>query len=172
MQRQIGYWLGTVAMGVMLIGCAQTRLENTIDTEYDPADTTASLDFWHQLALREAVSNNEAMHALVRLASGDDPTDSYLQRRQWLIDQGHLAADFNGPANAPATRGMVAQVLCNVLQIEGGLTMRLIGPHPRYATRELVFLDIYEPSSPQQGFSGIQFVEVINEAEDFQENRS
>jgi hypothetical protein len=172
MQNQLGKWLGMGLMAAAMIGCAQTRLQNSVNTEYDPADTTASLNFWHELALREAVSNNEAMHALVRLAGGDDPADSYLQRRQWLIDQGLLADDFNEPADAPATRGMVAQVLCNILDIDGGLTMRLIGPHPRYATRELVFLDIYEPSSPQQGFSGIQFVEVINEAEDFQENRS
>jgi hypothetical protein len=46
--------------------------------------------------------------------------------------------------------------------------MRLLGPTPRYATRELVYLNLFPPSSPHQLFSGNDIVSIIGRAEDYQ----
>jgi hypothetical protein len=65
----------------------------------------------------------------------------------------------------------LAQILCRILDIKGGVTMRLIGAHPRYALRELTYMEIMPTnSSPQQGLSGIEFVGVINKAEAYSED--
>jgi hypothetical protein len=45
---------------------------------------------------------------------------------------------------------------------------RLTHDNPRYATRELMYLDLYPPSSPQQTFSGTEFLGIIGRIEDYQ----
>lgn len=154
-----------------LAGCQATQLDQTVKTDYDQTDMVSAVDFWHQLITQPAVSNNAAFHGLIRFDRQTDPSADYPARRQWLVEQGYLDGGFDRPGNEAANRGTVAQVLCRMLGIDGGLSMRLLNDHPRYATRELVFLNLYEPSSPQQGLSGIQFVEVLSRAEDFKENR-
>jgi hypothetical protein len=44
--------------------------------------------------------------------------------------------------------------------------MRLVGPTPRYATRELYFLGIYPPGSQFQTFTGAEYLGIIGRAED------
>ena len=48
------------------------------------------------------------------------------------------------------------------------LVLPLLGPTPRYAVRELMFLNVYPPSTPNQSFSGNEFVGIIGRVEDFQ----
>jgi hypothetical protein len=55
-----------------------------------------------------------------------------------------------------------------ILNQRGGLTTSLFGPTPRYATRELMFLNVYPPSTPNQVFSGTEFVGIIGRVEDYQ----
>jgi hypothetical protein len=83
-----------------------------------------------------------------------------------------LPAAFNRPADEAINRGTLAVAIVRRLQIKGGLTLRLIGPDPRYATRELVFMGLYPISSPNQTFSGTEFVGIIGKMEDYQEGQT
>jgi hypothetical protein len=152
---------------VAAAGCQSTRHASPMITDYDAGDQAAELDFWHGLAEQPIATNNDAMHGLIELAHGSDPHRGYEQRVAWLKSQGLLATSFDRPADEAVTRGTVAQILCHVLEINGGITMRLIGPHPRYAVRELVYLEIMRPGTPQQALSGIQFVGIVGRAQDF-----
>jgi hypothetical protein len=58
--------------------------------------------------------------------------------------------------------------LARALDVKGGLTMQLFGASPRYATRELQHAGLFPPSSPQQTFSGAEFLGIIGRAEDYQ----
>lgn len=82
-----------------------------------------------------------------------------------------LPADFAGAPEAALRRGTLAVALARALDIRGGLTMRLFGTSPRYATRELQYAGVYPPSSPQQTFSGAEFLGIIGRAEDYQRVR-
>ncbi len=150
-------------------GCARTQIESPLETNYEQTDATAELDFWHGLADRPVVNNNEMAHGLIQLANITDLNETYAERIEWLKTNGYLDRGFNAPAHASAERGTLAQILCRILDIKGGLTMRIIGAHPRYALRELVDMEMIDPSSTQQGFSGIEFVGVINKAEAYAE---
>ncbi|MBI1369679.1 MAG: hypothetical protein GC162_13620 [Planctomycetes bacterium] len=153
-------------------GCARTQMDQTLKTDYSTKDTTASLDFWHDLADAAVTTNDEALHGLILLAHEDDPNKTYEERVDWLKKNGYLGGDFDRPGKEAATRGTVAQVLVKILKVDGGLTMRVIGDHPRYATRELVYMEIFPPCSEQQGMSGIQFVGAISRAEAYLEEQS
>jgi hypothetical protein len=153
---------------LLLVGCGSTQYASPLVTEYEPGDVEQEMSFWHELADQPIVTNNDAFHALIELADGQDPFDSYDQRVQWLTDHGLLDAGFDAPPDQAVRRGTVAQIVARILEIEGGLTMRLIGAHPRYATRELVYLEIMKPGTQFQALSGIQFVGIVARAENFE----
>ena len=169
--RRVTCWTCVLLAAAITLGCERTQSQSTLTTNYKAEDITGELDFWHGLADRPIVSNNEMAHGLVELANRTDPSETYDQRIAWLKSKGYLDSGFDGAADASAERGTVAQILCRVLNIKGGLTMRLIGAHPRYALRELVYMEIMPDSSPQQGLSGIEFVGIINKAEAYTENQ-
>ena len=154
-----------------MAGCQTSIDTNPVNTEYNPEDSLASIDFWHEVADRPICSNNEALHGLILLDEGKDISKNYKQRLLLLKAKGYLPDSFDAPPNQAVQRGTVAQILCHILKVKGGLTMRLIGPHPRYATRELIFLEIFPPCTPNQSMSGIEYVEAISRAESYQEEQ-
>jgi hypothetical protein len=134
-------------------------------------DPGAQLQFWHALPERTAVSNDEAFHALLLFVEGQDAGGSYDQRVTLLKDKRMLPAGFDGGAAEPVRRGTLAVALTQALSIKGGLTMRMFGARDRYAVRELQYAGLYPPSSPQQTFSGQEFLGIIGRAEDYQRAR-
>ncbi len=154
------------------VGCQRTQRASPLITEYDPNDTTAELDFWHGLADLPLTTNNDAFHGLIIYANDADPNLTYEDRLAWLVEQGHLDAGFDGQADEAVGYGTIARIMASILDIKGGLTMRLIGPHPRYALRELTFLRIIPTRSVQQGVPGIEFLSIISRARRYQETTS
>jgi len=160
----------TLALATMLValaGCETTRRASPLVTDYDQQNAEAELDFWHGLADQPVTTNNDAFHGLIEFHEGVDPHRTYEDRVAWLTDQGFLDAGYQGQADQAINRGTVAQILARMLEIEGGVTMRLIGAHPRYATRELIYLEIMRRGTAQQGLSGIQFVGLVGRAHDY-----
>jgi len=170
MQRMIEPKLLALALTVALAGltgCDTTKRASPLVTDYDEQNAEAELDFWHGLADQPVTTNNDAFHGLIEFDQGVDPNRTYEDRVAWLSEHGYLDPGFAGEADEAVKRGTVAQILARMLDIDGGLTMRLVGAHPRYATRELVYLQIMRRGSAQQGLSGIQFVGLVGRAHDF-----
>ena len=46
--------------------------------------------------------------------------------------------------------------------------LHIMPGNPRYAVRELQFMELYPPSSPTQTFSGTEFLGIIGKLEDYQ----
>jgi len=132
--------------------------------ENEPAD---QLDFWHTLVERDVTSNDEAFYALLLFLDGEVTADSYEARVAELKRRGLLLQDFDRPANEAITRGHLAVVLVQALDIRGGVIMRTFGPSPRYATKELAHLGIYPVSGAHQPLTGEQFVATVGLAEDY-----
>ncbi len=128
----------------------------------------SQLEFWHQLARRPLTSNDEAFHGLLLFADGTDPAGDYQQRVAALKARKMLDANFQAPLDAAVDRGTMSVALVRILHINGGITMSLLGPGPRYATRALQFRGIYPSGSPNQAIPGSEFVGIIGKAEDFQ----
>jgi hypothetical protein len=170
MQRTIACIGGTFLAGVLAMpaGCARTTVDAPIETSYDRSDIVSSVDFWHELTSRSAVTNNEGLHGLILFADDDDPNETYEQRVEYLTALGWLPEGFDEPGDLAMQRGTLAKALSHALEIEGGVMMGLTGKSPRYATRELVFLGIMPQGTEQQVLSGYQYVGVISEAQDYE----
>ena len=158
-----------LVLGVMITsGCQSARVANPLTQQMAGNEPDQQLDFWHTLATRNVTSNDEAFHGILLFTDGTDPANSYDQRVATLKARNMLPDSFSAPADVAVQRGDLAVAISRILDINGGLMMRLTGNHPRYATRELVFMDIFPPSSPRQTFSGNEFLGIIGRVEDYQ----
>jgi hypothetical protein len=158
-----------VLAGIVLTsGCQTARVEKPLTHELGGNDPNEQLEFWQRLADQPVTSNDDAFHGLLLFLDGGDPASDYAGRVQTLKSRKLLPQSFNQPAEQAVSRGTLAVALVKMLDIKGGLMLRLLGPNPRYAVRELVFMELYPPSSPHQTFSGVEFLGIIAKAEDYQ----
>jgi hypothetical protein len=67
----------------------------------------------------------------------------------------------------PLTKGQAAYMLCQALEIKGGLWLRLLGLNQRYALRELVYEGIMFSGSVQDFMSGRELISTLNRAADY-----
>lgn len=153
------------------VGCAATKVtDSPIVVDHAADDVDAEMAYWHGLTERPTVSNNEALHGLILFINQADPAGDYDGRMAWLRENGYLSINPGGGENV-ATLGTLAHILAQMLKVEGGLTMKIIGPHPRYALRELIYEGIMTPGTSQQGISGIDFVGLLARAEAYSESQ-
>jgi len=152
----------------LLMGCHSAKVAQPLTEKLGGNDPDAQMEFWHTLANQPLTSNDEALHGLLLYLDNQDPATDYASRLQSLKDRGLLDRGFDQPADQAVQRGTLAQALVRALKIRGGVFQRLTHDHPRYAVRELMYLDLYPPSSPQQTFSGTEFLGIIGRIEDYQ----
>jgi hypothetical protein len=132
------------------------------------SDPDAQVNFWHSLVDQPVTTNDEAFHGLLLYVDGKDDAADYAARVNTLKARKMLPAGWNEEPTDAARRGVIAVALMRVMKERGGITTTLLGPTPRYATRELMFMNVYPSSTPNQTFSGNEFVGIIGAVEDFQ----
>lgn len=147
-------------------GCAMQR--TVIDqsgVDVYPA-TEDELDFLDHVATLPVATNNDVLHGLFLLEQSDlvgQHYDRYLfeaRRRGWIAEEA-----FPSP-NESARIGMIAMAACDLLNIKGGMSMRLFGPFPRACTRELVYLEMIPLRTENQSLSGLEFIDLLSRIED------
>jgi len=153
----------------LALGCQTASVRNSVTTKFSGNDTDAQLGFWHELADRPVTDNDDAFHGLLLYADNHDDCTRYDQRVAAMKSRGLLPGSFSEPANIAIERGTLAVAIVKLVGIKGGWIMHVFGPTPRYAVKELVFDGIYPPSSPQQTFSGSEFVGIIGKIDDYQQ---
>lgn len=146
-------------------GCTQRTMSDSSLVD-NPAVLADQTEFVDGLRDRYSVTNHDAIHGLILLADGEDTLTSYEDRVATAKERGWLMPDWNRPANESARIGDIAQGVCVITNIPGGLTMGMIGPHPRYATRELIYLEMMPERGDQQSIRGLEYLELMLKASD------
>ena len=157
----VSRWVLLLALGA---ACARTVLDGSVVDEHGGADEFAEMDFWDALASAPAVSNNDALHALL-LAFGKAPPNygarvAAGRKRRWIATNEDL------PRNETARVGWIARAICIETGIQGGATMRVVGPRERYAVKELNYMGWLPDMSKEQALSGAQLIALLGHAED------
>ena len=160
--------LALVLLASVAGGCQSVRVQKPLTTTTGGNEPRQQLDFWHGLADRPVVCNDEAFHGLLLFFDGSDPATTYSQRVEALRARKMLPGNFKAAADEAVTRGTLAVALVRGLKINGGWALAVLGPLPRYATRELVYRGVYPASSPWQTLTGNELVGIMGKAEDFQ----
>ena len=68
--------------------------------------------------------------------------------------------------NESASVGVLSVAGCRILEIQGGLTMRVFGDSPRYCTRELNSMGILPGLTPNEAMTGLEFITFIDSLEE------
>ncbi len=159
----------TLAAGSALfsLGCARTIVETPNNTEYAAGNTEADLDFWHTLPGRPAITNSEGIHGAMQFVDGGESTAAYTDRLARLKEMGWLSEGFDEEPNIAMQRGTLAKLLAHALDIKGGVMMQLSNKSPRYATRELVYMQMMPPGTELQVLSGLEYIGVMQKAQDY-----
>lgn len=149
-------------------GCVRPTVSDPLTQTVGGVEPEQQLEFWHTLADRPLTSNDEAFHGLLLYLDAESTAKTYDERVATLKQRGLLSPGFNEPANNAVTRGTMAVAITKSLGIKSGVMQSLAPDCGRYALRELVFLNLYPPSSPNQTFSGSEFLGIIGRMEDWQ----
>jgi hypothetical protein len=161
-------------MAALLGGCAATRVKDpvvpTLAGVSDPQ--SAQLAFWRDIATRKVVCNDDAFHGLLLFLDANDPNNDYNARVDALKARKLIPDYFNAGADQAVNRGTIAYAVVQALHIKGGWALTVFGPTPRYALRELINLNLFPKSSPEQTFSGSEYVGIIGRIEDYQDGES
>lgn len=158
--------LAALAVVLAAAACERSRVEDSAIDRF-PASKD-ELEFLEALDKQMVVTNDDALHGLIAFADGTDLSTGYegrvevAKRKQWIPES------WNRPADESAQVGWMSVAGCRILNIKGGLTMRLTGPTPRYATKELVFMDVLPLRTENQSLSGREFVDYLNRLNRFQ----
>ena len=157
--------------GLVLPGCnlfERTTIENSAAVQFPGGDQ--DFEFWDALSKQSVVTNNDALHGLLLLADGSDDCETYECRYEAAVEKGWFEGSWGGmpAADASAKVGWMAVAGCRILEIDGGLTMRLFGDSPRYCSRELTFMRILPAVTENEALSGLEFTAYVDNIEDRQ----
>lgn len=144
----------------VLAGCKPYLMSSSAVDTYPKADQ--EIDFLAAVEKMPAVTNNDALHAFLLLQDGDDRSADYASRVQEGIRRGWLPRGSAHLADEAARVGWMATAGCVVMDVKGGFTMHVLGPVPRYATKELVFMEILPLRTENQVLTGSEFVDYLN----------
>lgn len=151
---------------IALAGCAveRTVLEDSAVDRFPGYE--AELDFWDDLATRQVVTNSDALYGLLLVGGTEQPAADYEGRLAAARQRGWIGQGDAPSMNESATVGMVSLAVCDILDIDGGLTMRVFGSSERYCTRELVFREYLPRRTELQSLSGLEFIDLISQVEE------
>lgn len=147
------------ALALCAAGCARATTSYSAVEKHDSSE--AELDFFEALEKSQVVTNNDALHTFFLLADKEDHWVTYDERVAEAKRRAWLPSSFDEPANESATVGWIARVACILSDLSGGLSMRIFGPIPRYAVRELAYAQVLVGKKETQGFSGLEFVDFL-----------
>jgi len=150
----------TVVSAMGTAGCQRQILPASAVDQFGTADD--ELDFLAEVHNMTAVTNNDALHGLFLFADGVDPATDYDERVALAKTRRWMPTGFDEPANESAPVGWLAMAGCEICDIKGGLTMHVLGPTPRYCTKELVFLQVLPLRTENQSLTGAEFNDYLN----------
>jgi hypothetical protein len=146
-------------------GCAATHVK---DSAVDHAATSATeLDFWQMLETQSLLTNHDALHGLLLLADGKDDHATFADRLADARKRGWIGESTQLDPDAAATVGFVSVALCEILKIDGGLTMKMFGRSQRYCTRALVEAGMLPDRTENQVVRGPEFIDLVAHAVDW-----
>jgi len=158
-----------IVAAAVLGGCAPAKVSDPVTDLVNAKTDDAEIQFWHAVAEKKLVANDEAFHAMLLFLDQKDESADYAARVAALRGRKLLPTGFDEPADAAVRRGTLAVLVTRGLDIKGGWALHLMPNWERYAVRELEYQGLWPASSPNQTVTGDEFVGLIGRMEDLQQ---
>ncbi|MBN1490664.1 MAG: hypothetical protein JXA69_12165 [Phycisphaerae bacterium] len=159
-----------VLMVAAVGGCAGPR---ATPPSIDP-QTLDDMSFMHDyLVTQPTVTVDEAYRAILILADGEDPHETFDARRADLEARGITRPAWKLQADHCIDKGSAAYMVCVVLKIQGGLNRVIFGSwglgDRRYALRELVYRELMADAPAYRYITGAELAGLMRKADEYME---
>ena len=98
----------TLTFAGLFAGCQTISVPNSTLPRLSGNEPMTQLDFWHAIAAKSLINNDEAFHGLLLDLDGKDTATSYDQRVALLKSRHLLAHGFKEPADQALERGTIS----------------------------------------------------------------
>ncbi|MBI4576219.1 MAG: hypothetical protein HY722_08160 [Planctomycetes bacterium] len=143
-----------------------------------PAPTPAEgpkedVSFLRDLPFRKVATLEDALRGMMLLVEGHDRPMSFEERIAWCLrrkaGQRLLSADWELEASTPVTRGMLAYMMGQTLEVKGGVMLRLLRlmqrSYERYYLRELQYTGVIREGPRGEVVDGVELIATLDRAE-------
>ncbi len=127
-----------------------------------------SAGYLDRISSHPTVSEADAVSGLM-LVTGQQKEMTFAEAVAYLKQQKIADAGWNFQADRAITRGKVAYMVYQALQIRGGVTLTLLGPSQRYCLRELQYRGLMSPGLPYNTVTGTEYVSVLARADELRQ---
>ncbi len=141
----------------------RTRVEEPAAAAWPTQEDT--LDFWDHLESQPVTTNDDALHGLLLFAGHTPEAATWDERLAAARQRGWIAADRTPIPNESAEMGLISVCVCRILDLQGGLSMQVFGPTPRYCTRELVHTGLLPGITEHEALTGAEFIALLSAME-------
>jgi len=137
------------------------------------ADTPAKSDaqFFMLLGHKSVATLSDGYQAVAMLVRGEGKLLPPEECRTLLVERDIARKSWGDDMAVPLTKGKLAYMVCQALEIKGGLTMLLFGPSERYCLFECLHLDLMANGARYQHCTGGELVGVIDRSDEYQQER-
>jgi hypothetical protein len=134
-----------------------------------PAGKETRTAYLRRIFEKDRASYGDACRALLSLLKDEHTDADFAAVSGDLSGRGIVSADWNLAEKSLLTKGTLAYMLCQGLEIKGGLTMRLFGVSRRYALRECQHKGLIVGGVMDEYVTGRELLDVITNATVYRE---
>jgi hypothetical protein len=155
-----------IAIGALaLVACAPLLAQD----QPVPAGKESRTAYLRRIFEKDRASYGDACRALLSLLKNEHTDADFAAVSGDLSGRGIVSADWNLQEKSLLTKGTLAYMLCQALEIKGGLTMRLFGVSRRYALRECQHKALIVGGVADEYVTGRELLDVITNASVYRE---
>ena len=131
------------------------------------------IEFVHYLGALPTVSVDEAYHAMLLLADGEDSRRSFAERAAVLTDRGVVRESWGVEADDRLDKGTLAYMIVKICELPGGLNDAMFGSwglgDRRYALRTAIWHEMMPYGLPYHAVTGGELLSAITRAAEHME---
>lgn len=161
--RHAGVVLAAVAAAACLAGCASAGRLTGAEAKLPEGEQSPG--YLDRVSSGKYISENDAMRGIIMLLDGQDTAKNFQQRVEVLKGRNIVYSRWSFDAARPLTRGRLAYMLYQALEMQGGVILTLTGPSQRYCMRELQYQGLLASGIMTTKVSGGEFVAVLARAD-------
>jgi len=158
-----------IAIGALaVIACAPLLAQD----KPAPARKESRTAYLRRIFEKDRASYGDACRAVLSLLKDEHTDADFAAVSGDLSGRGIVSADWNLQETSLLTKGTLAYMLCQALEIKGGLTMRLFGMSRRYALRECQHKNLIVGGVMDEYVTGRELLDVLTNATVYREQGS
>jgi hypothetical protein len=110
---------------------------------------------------KDRASYGDACRAILSVIKGEHTDADFAANVGELTGRSVVQADWGLQESSLLTKGTLSYMVCQALDLKGGVTMRLFGINRRYALRECVHRRLIERGTVDEFVTGRELIDVV-----------